>query len=90
MKGVLVLEDLLLVDPSFFDSFHFSSKYIGGVVDTEEAMERDQIKRGLFWFAVLVETKEKGRTKKEKWETVGGELIYWETESLRKAWGGEG
>jgi len=37
MKGAL--EDLLLVDPSFFDSFHFSSKYRVGVVDTEEAME---------------------------------------------------
>jgi len=37
MKGAL--EDLLLVDPSFLDSFHFSSKYKLGVVDTEEAME---------------------------------------------------
>lgn len=30
MKWVLVLEHLLLEDPSFFDNFHSSSKYNGG------------------------------------------------------------
>lgn len=39
MKRVLELvEDLLLVDPSFFDSFHFSSKYKGGGAAAELSM----------------------------------------------------
>lgn len=63
MKWAL-LEDLLLVeDPSFFESFHFSSKYKGGAaLPSAEAMESREIAKD---FGVKTEQKQ-GKTEQNR------------------------